>query len=67
MPYLFKFNIKTEMMINRIGLEKAKKELAGSIQKGVSFVKKWIGADILVSPESQGTLQLYLFSDNKSS
>lgn len=30
------------LFINRAGLEKAKKELAGSIQKGVSFVRKWV-------------------------
>lgn len=28
------------IFVSRIGLEKAKKELAGSIQKGISFSKK---------------------------
>lgn len=28
------------LILNRIGLEKAKRELAGSIQKGVEFIKK---------------------------
>lgn len=28
------------LLVFRVGLEKAKKELAGSIDKGVSFVKK---------------------------
>lgn len=28
---------------NRVGLEKAKKELAASIDKGISFVGKWVG------------------------
>jgi len=28
------------VMLHRIGLEKAKKELAGSIQKGIDFIRK---------------------------
>lgn len=27
-------------VIDRVGLEKAKKELAGSIEKGISFIRK---------------------------
>jgi len=34
-----KWNFCCEML-NRIGLEKAKRELAGSIQKGVEFIRK---------------------------
>lgn len=33
-------NVLIEMIIVRVGLEKAKKELAESIQKGVSFINK---------------------------
>lgn len=33
---------------DRVGLEKAKKELAESIQKGVSFIKKWVSATSMV-------------------
>lgn len=37
----FLLNLRTTW--NRVGLDKAKKELAASIQKGVSFIRKWIG------------------------
>lgn len=40
--------LKYPIIINRVGLEKAKKELAESIQKGVSFIKNWTGAIDLV-------------------
>lgn len=35
------------VVINRVGLEMAKKELAGSIEKGISFAMKWAGMVIL--------------------
>lgn len=43
--YYYTGLVKTEftdcwMTVDRVGLEKAKKELAVSIQKGVSFIKK---------------------------
>ena len=53
--------IKFHTAWNRVGLEKAKKELAASIQKGVSFIRKWVSEKQQISFMAMLLSYLFLF------